>query len=109
MGEGETCWRILSSSSFLGPYSHRWLGEIVKLSTFGNNDRRTSNVPWVREISCNSRVVIEVQGNLAKHRRTVCSPRSRRLQERRARVCGSDRSKQSKAVDGSVASLGDVK
>jgi hypothetical protein len=69
------------SSLFPGPCSHQRLAEIVKSSTFGNNDRRASNVPWVGEILRNSRVVIEAQGNIVKHCRMVCSPRLRRLQE----------------------------
>jgi hypothetical protein len=52
-----------------------------KSSTFGNNDRRISKVLRVGEISCNSRVVIDAQGNFAKDRRMVCSLRAVSWQE----------------------------
>jgi hypothetical protein len=83
------CWAVSSSSSS-SSYSHRSepdisshqrLTEIVKSSTFGNNDRRISKVLRVGEISCNSRVVIDAQGNFAKDRRMVCSLRAVSWQE----------------------------
>jgi hypothetical protein len=102
-------WWSTSSSSSSHESVHRRMTEIVKSSTFGNNDKKTNNFLWIGETSYSSRVVIDAQGNFAKDRRMVCSSRSLSSQEWRARVCGPDCSKQPKTADESIAAPGHVK
>ena len=68
---GEISW-ALSSSSESGP-SFQSMAEIDRSSTFGNSDKRINNVPWLGEISCKWRAVIDVQGNFAKDCRMIHS------------------------------------